>query len=336
MSFSREVKEELSRLMPQARHCQIAETAALISMCGQISIFETAGGTAADSSGHPGAARRYFLRIQTENLTVARKYYMLLRKTFHVTAETAVRKKQTTGTRSYLVLVRSQAAVKSVLQTTRLLSADGEIRENLSAAGNLIIQNSCCKRAFIRGAFLAAGSVSDPEKSYHFEIAAASLPKAEQIRKLLQSFMIDAKIIRRKKYQVVYVKEGDQIVDALNVMGAHAALLAMENERVVKEVRNTINRQVNCEAANIGKTVQAAERQCEDIRLIRDQAGFASLPPKLEETARLRLAYPDISLKELGEMLDPPIGKSGVNHRLEKLMIIAGKLREGRSSGRSG
>ncbi|MDF2609629.1 MAG: hypothetical protein K0R92_1103 [Lachnospiraceae bacterium] len=191
-----------------------------------------------------------------------------------------------------------------------------------------MLQNVCCKRAFIRGAFLATGSISDPKKTYHFEIVAPDEPKAIQLQEIINSFEIDAKIVTRKKYYVVYIKEGSQIVDLLNVMEAHVALMNLENVRILKEMRNSINRQVNCEAANINKTVMAASKQIEDILYIKEQTGLSELSEGMEVIANLRIEYPEASLKELGALLDPPIGKSGVNHRLRKLSIIADNLRK--------
>ncbi len=313
MSFSSDVKGELSRHVSTARHCQIAETAAIISMCGGISISRR---------------DRYCLRIQTENLSVARKYFTLLKKAFNIDTEVSIRQNTyLKKTRTYLVLVKSHEDTMRILTAAKLIDRDGEIRETLSLHDNLVIQRSCCRRAFIRGAFLAAGSMTDPEKSYHFEIACASREKAEQLREIINSFDMDAKIVQRKKYHVVYLKEGSQIVDILGVMGAHVALMDLENVRILKEMRNSVNRKVNCETANIHKTVSAAVKQIEDIEYIRNRKGFESLPDNLAEMARLRLEHPDATLKELGEMLDPPVGKSGVNHRLRKLCAIAEELR---------
>ena len=204
----------------------------------------------------------------------------------------------------------------------------GEIAEDLSLVHNVIVQNTCCRRAFIRGAFLAAGSISDPEKFYHFEITCASMGKAKQLQGLMASFGIDARIVLRKRYFVVYVKEGSQIVDLLNIMEAPVALMELENIRIVKEMRNTVNRKVNCETANINKTVSAAVKQMEDIRYICDTVGLESLPDNLKEMAKMRLERPEATLKELGEALEPPVGKSGVNHRLRKLSMMAQDIRE--------
>ena len=297
-----------------ARHCQIAEIAAIISLCGSISINEE---------------NQYFVKINTENLTVARKYFMLIKETFNASPEILLRRNlNLKKSKVYTVVVRDSKVSLKILEAAKLLDEDGEIREILSLTDNLIIRNACCRRAFIRGAFLASGSMSDPAKTYHFEIVTTTMEKAEQIQSIICFFDIDAKIVIRKKYFVVYVKEGSQIVDLLNIMEAHVSLMELENVRILKEMRNSINRQVNCETANINKTVAAATKQIEDIQYIKDTIGFSKLSEGLEEIARLRLEHPDASLKELGALLSPPIGKSGVNHRLRKLGEIADSLRE--------
>jgi DNA-binding protein WhiA len=208
------------------------------------------------------------------------------------------------------------------------MDAQGEITEEFTIEKNEIVRRNCCKRAYLRGAFLAAGSVSNPEKSYHIEIVCAMQKKAKQIRLLMQRFGLDAKEIQRKNSYVVYLKECAQIVDLLNVMEAPIALMEMENVRILKEMRNSVNRKVNCETANINKTVSAAMKQVEDIEYIQNTVGLEELPEGLQEMAEIRLAYPNASLKELGDLLSEPIGKSGVNHRLRKISEIAEELRE--------
>lgn len=314
MSFSARIKEELSRQLSPARHCQIAEIAAILSLCGRIQI-----------SGDD----RYSVKIHTENVTVARKCFTLLKKTFNIITDISIRRNTHLGkNRTYSVCVKNHEDALRVLKATKLLSDDGEIRENLSVVGNVVVQNPCCRRAFLRGAFLASGSVSDPEKFYHFEIVCAAEAKAKQIQTIMASFQVEAKIVIRKRSHVVYIKEGSQIVDMLNVMEAHRSLMELENIRILKEMRGNVNRQVNCETANINKTVSAALKQIDDIIFLRDTIGFEKLPPALEKMARVRLEKPEATLKELGEELDPPVGKSGVNHRLRKLGELADRLRE--------
>ena len=270
MSFSSKVKEELSRQLSPARHCQIAEIAAILSLCGRIQISEN---------------NRYRVKIHTENEAVARKYFTLLKKTYNIRIDVSIR--QGIGNhknRTCTVAVTHHEDAMRVLQAVKLIDPYGEIEENLSLAQNVVLMQNCCKRAF-----LAAGSISDPEKFYHFEIACATEAKAKQIQGLILSMGIEAKIVLRKKYFVVYIKEGSQIVDILNVMEAPVALMELENIRILKEMRGSVNRQVNCETANINKTVSAAVKQMEDIIYIRDTAGFDSLPDNLREIADRRL-----------------------------------------------
>lgn len=292
MSFSGKIKEELAQHYAKARHCNLAELSALVHMSGS---FEKDG------------YGRCILKLHTENDGVARKCFTLLGKTFNISTDIAIRRNTAKGSCSYYIRAKG---------------------EELLAVENVIVQAVCCKRAYIRGAFIASGSMSDPDKSYHFEIVCGTLKQAEYLRNMINSFEMDAKIVKRKKSYVVYLKEGSQIVDVLNIMEAHVALLELENVRIMKEMRNTVNRKVNCETANINKTVSASVRQMEDIIYIRDNIGFDKLPDGLKDVALTRLTYPDATLKELGGLLENPIGKSGVNHRLRKLSEIAEKLRE--------
>ncbi len=287
MSFSQNVKEELSRHISPARHCQLAELAAMMHFCGQYG---------RDKKGN------YTIGFQTENEAVSRKGFTLLKKTYNINTDVVIGEEQ----------------------MREILSKIGDLSKPVSS---LLIKNSCCQRAFLRGAFLSVGSVSDPVKGYHLEFVCTDAEKAGQLQRVLQGFGIDGKIVLRKKYHVVYLKEGESIVDLLNVCEAHVALMEFENLRILKEMRNSINRRVNCEAANITKTVNAATRQIKDIEYIRDHGGLERLPCNLRQMAEVRLDYPDASLKELGEYLEPPVGKSGVNHRLRKLSEFAEKLR---------
>lgn len=206
--------------------------------------------------------------------------------------------------------------------------ASCDCKRIIEAIQGLYLEKSCCKRAFIRGAFLASGSMSDPNKAYHFEIVCRTLEQACRLQELMCDFETEPKIVERKNYYVVYLKEGSQIVDMLNVMEAYVSLMNLENVRILKEMRNTVNRKVNCETANIGKTVTAAVKQIADIELIRDTDGLDSLALPLREMARVRLEHPQASLKDLGKFLNPPIGKSGINHRLRKISATADEIRK--------
>ena len=312
MSFSGTVKEELQRKVDNARHCRIAELAAIIAFNGEI---------LQDSQGKIG------LRVSSENQGVIRKYFTLLGKTFKINDEVSIDERIVRKNNRFTIDVKNQETVVKVLQAVKILTADRQPAAMHGMVNQMVIQKNCCKRAFLRGAFLCAGSISDPKKFYHFEIVCTSSEKARQMQELIQSFEIDAKIVKRKKYDVVYVKEGAQIVELLGLMGAGISLMNLENVRILKGMRNTVNRKVNCETANINKTVNAAVKQIEDIEYIQNTVGLQRLPENLEETARLRLEYPQASLKELGALLSVPLGKSGVNHRLRKISSIAEQLR---------
>ena len=313
MSFSGNVKEELIRCVDSARHCRIAEIAAIIVFDGEI---VRKPGQGAD------------LRVSSENESILRKYFTLLEKTFKIDGEVSIDKRIVRKNNRFTIDVDDQETAIRILQAVKILAADRTPMPTEALVNQMVIQKNCCKRAFLRGAFLCAGSISDPEKFYHFEIVCSSRAKAVQMQELIQSFEIDAKIVKRKKYDVVYVKEGAQIVELLGLMGASISLLNLENVRILKDMRNSVNRKVNCETANINKTVNAAVKQVEDILYIRDTVGLEKLPENLEETALLRLEYPQASLKELGALFSPPVGKSGVNHRLRKIGSIAEQLRE--------
>lgn len=298
MSFSSDVKQELSKQIGSARHCRIAELSAIIWLCGEVNVSDD---------------MRYELMVRTENEFVARKYFTLLEKDFNISVAIDIHQNShLQKNRVYHMFISEQDDVIRVLKAT-----------NHSA----VLQKTCCKRAFLRGSFLASGSVSAPEKSYHLEITCIEQRMAKKIRELFVGFDIDAKVVKRKKQYVVYIKEGAQIVDTLGLMEANLSLMELENIRIVKDIRNSVNRKVNCEAANLNKTISAAVKQTEDIEYIRQKIGLESLPPALFQAAEARLEEPEANLVELGKRMDPPVGKSGMNHRLRKLSEIASDLR---------
>ncbi|MBR3683533.1 MAG: DNA-binding protein WhiA [Lachnospiraceae bacterium] len=313
MSFSGEVKEELSRHFTHLRHCQLAEFAAILTYCGEVHVYSE------DEIG---------LELCSENPCVLRKYFTLLKKTFNINTDVL---EQVMGPLSNpgqaSVEISDADQVEVILKAIRWMDVNGGRVTKGVTVNPMLLSSPEDRRAFLRGAYLAIGSMSDPEKGYHFEYVCTDAPKAEQICKVIEGFGIEAKIVLRKNHYVVYLKEGAAIVDLLNIMEAHVALMNFENLRIYKEMRNSVNRRVNCETANIAKTVSAANKQLEDIILVRDQYGFSNLPENLRQAAEVRLDYPDATLKELGEYMDPPVGKSGMNHRLRKLGEIAESLR---------
>ena len=310
MSFSGEVKKELCEQISPARHCQLAEISAIIAFCGKLVVDKD---------------QTLILKLQTESTILTKKIFLLLKQIFRVSAELTTR--SISAKKNLYELTLNPEETILVLAACKLAVGEEEKNGCPLVVEPTIVTKSCCRRSFIRGAFLAAGSVSNPNKAYHFEVVVSQEKNGELLCEVMRSFDVDAKMIARKYHYVVYVKEGSQIVDLLNVMEAHVALMEFENVRILKDMRNTINRKVNCEAANINKTVKAATRQVEDILFIKEKVGLATLAEGLEEIALLRIEYPEASLKELGEMLNPPVGKSGVNHRLKKLSEIAADLR---------
>lgn len=296
MSFSGKVKDELSRVNVGKLHCVDAELLAIMTMCGSIHISQN---------------DRYSIKVQTENIDVARRISILLSKRFKSKPEILVRNIGNKGQKLYILVVADSEIAYEITQMIE--KAD--------------VSKTCCERAYIRGVFLASGSISNPENSNHLEIVCNSDEKCQKIQHILQKFDIGTKKVARSRRFVVYIKEGSLIVDTLNVMGAHKALMEFENVRIIKDMRNNLNRKVNCETANITKVVKSAMRQIDDINLIKARKGLDSLSPQLKEMAEVRLQYPDASLVELGGLLNKPIGKSGVNHRLRKLSELADEIR---------
>jgi hypothetical protein len=306
MSFSSEIKEELSNRMDSAKHCQIAELAAILAFCGEVT---------ADC-----------LVVVTENHIVADKYIALLDAVSGIKRED-VDWCQDKKKGSAILVTLNEEQSRSVLMTVKWIDVMNGGDFVRCFANPHVIQKECCKRAFIRGAFLAAGSVSDPNKFYHYEIVCDREEDAEKLAEIMAFFNLDAKYIARKKTFVVYLKEGSHITDCLNIMGAYVSQMNLMNVMILKDMRNDVNRKVNCETANLNKTVEAAVKQINDIEYIRDTVGLSYLKDSLQEVAVVRLENPDMNLKDIGKLLTPEVGKSGVNHRLRKISEIAEELR---------
>ena len=309
MSFSYDVKEEMAKHMNGARHCQIAELSAIVGLCG--SLKRTSEGKDA-------------LVVTLDRESLFRKCFTLLKKTYNID-EVSVNEGGKNG--RYEIVITDNDTVWDIFKGLKLVDRELGFVGFGHTVDPTLIKNSCCRRAYLRGVFLCVGSMSDPSKGYHLEMVCEKEEQAQQIAQILTTFDIEAKTICRKKYFVVYIKEGSAIVDFLGICDAHVSLMDFENLRILKEMSNSINRKVNCETANIAKTVRAANRQVEDILLIQKVYGFGKLADSLRQMAEVRLEYPDATLQELGELLDPPVGKSGVNHRLRKLSELANELR---------
>lgn len=311
MSFSSKTKNEVARIKGEDKCCQLAELSALIKISGTLGL---------------SGFKKIDVTIVTENPAIARRIFSMLKKWFGINSEIMVKQnKNLKKTNTYLIQI---ADAREVLTTLKLLEDQDSMMLLVDGIPQARIQEEHCKRAYLRGVFLGGGSLSDPEKGYHLEFVTHHEDFAEDLIELLAYYQLSGKVIQRKNHYVVYMKEGDQIVDFLNVIGAHTTLLEFENVRIIKQMRNDVNRLVNCETANLNKTVDASYRQMEDIQYIFETVGLSYLPEHLKELAELRLENEDATLKEIGEMLSPPVGKSGVNHRFRKIEQIAKELRE--------
>ncbi|MEH7383008.1 DNA-binding protein WhiA [Bacillus sp. JJ1533] len=311
MSFASETKKELTNLDIKDC-CAKAELSALIRMNGALSF----------------SSQKVVVDIQTENAAIARRIYTLLKKCYNVGVELLVRKKMRLK-KNNVYIVRLIEDTKDILEDLKIFEGF-TLHHEISPA---LIAKKCCKRSYLRGAFLAGGSVNNPEtSSYHLEIFSLYKEHNDSLCELMNVFDLNAKTLERKKGFITYLKEAEKITEFLNVIGAHQALLRFEDVRIVRDMRNSVNRLVNCETANLNKTIGASIRQVENIRYIDETVGLGILPDKLREIAELRVAYQEVTLKELGEMVTSgKISKSGINHRLRKIDEIADKLRAGQS-----
>jgi DNA-binding protein WhiA len=307
MSFAAQTKKELT-LIEADGCCERAELSALIRMNGSVSV----------------SSRKIVLDISTENAAIARRIYSLLKKHFEVHVELLVRKKMRLK-KNNVYIVRLPAGVQEILSELKIVSEGFMFNQGIDKD---IIRKSCCKRSYLRGAFMAAGSVNNPEgSSYHLEISSMYQEHCEALVDLANKFDLNARCIERKKGFVFYIKEGEKIIELLNIIGAHQALFKFEDVRIMRDMRNSVNRIVNCETANLNKTIGAAVRQIENIKLLQREVGLESLPDKLREVAVVRLQHPDMNLTEVGELLSGKVSKSGVNHRLRKIDELAEKIR---------
>ena len=310
MSFTKEVKSELIRKMGKEKCCQIAELAALIKVIGSLEI----------------ANNNLVLKLETKNPAVARRLYQLLQKQFKFKAEIIVRKNMYLEQNNYYIIkIPPQERTKQLLMDCGLLSENYRFIYKIKEE---FINRDCCSKAYLRGLFLAGGSINEPSSDYHLEIGIEYKEYINELKKLFDKFQIDLKSRKKKDLQFIYLKKADDISKFLSIVGAHSSLMEFENARIYKKIRNRVNRIVNCETANLNKTVKAAQKQIEDIELIAEMKGLKELTPSLREIAELRRENPYASLRELGELLEPTLSKSGVNHRLRRIANLADELRD--------
>lgn len=308
MSFAATTKKELTRIEAK-KCCQRAELSALVRINGVIQI------------GHD-----MVLGVRTENAATARRIFLLFKEVYGLQPEVLVRKKvRLKKNRTYMIRLKVK-----VLDVLRDLGIIGDHLEQIQGIASKLLTTECCRRSYLRGAFLAGGSVNNPDSgSYHLELVSTYYDHGEALCHLMnRRYQLHAKMIERKKGFVTYIKEGDKIGEFLNIIGAHQSLFHFEDVRIMKDMRNSVNRLVNCDTANLNKTIQAAMRQIESIQIIEREQGLDQLPPPLREIAVTRLKYPEISLTELGQMLPSgKLSKSAVNHRMRKIHSLADKIR---------
>lgn len=313
MSFAAEARAEIAHAPLDQVCCARAELAAALLASSGISI-------------HGKAV--YRLSLSSSEATIVRRYFSLVKKYFGVTCEIRVsRTDRLSGQTRYQLLFPDEHA-QALLAEARLLDSAALFGVRMSSDPS-IFRYACCRTAFLRAAFLFCGTISNPEKSYHIEFAAPSEQFAQSVMETLRYFEIRAKNTCRKSKEVVYLKGSEGVADVLTLLGAHASVLAFENVRIAKELRGSINRQVNCDSSNINRAMMSAEKQIEDIRFIDLELGLDRLPATLRSVAEARMGNPEISLAGLGELMDPPLGKSGVNARLRRIADIAERLRSG-------
>lgn len=310
MSFASETKKELTQVETDDSSLK-AEVSALIRMNGTLSF----------------ANRQLSVDVQTENAAIARRLYTNIKRLYNLNVELLVRKKMRLK-KNNVYICRVREGARELLADLQIVSESFEFNHTISKS---LIPHNSQKRAYLRGAFLAGGSVNNPEtSSYHLEVYSLYKEHGEALADLMNHYELNAKTIERKKGFVTYLKEAEKISDFLSLVGAHQAMLKFEDVRIVRDMRNSVNRIVNCETANLNKTIGAALRQVDNIRFIDNTIGLDQLPEKLREIARLRVEYQDVTLKELGEMVSTgAVSKSGVNHRLRKIDEIADALRRG-------
>lgn len=327
MSFSGKLRAEVAGIIPSGKQSRETATAVLLLNLGTFSRGEAGGIELRLSGGNPAALRKCFTMIQkTVTIKPDFSHRDLSVKKNADGGRPGGKRPVVTGEEGLSVTI-SGGSLPGLLERMQVLGPDGEI---LARDGTLPQEFVCGKRgrAYLREMFLCTGFMSDPGSRYHLEFRCSSQPQADQLLEVLEENGIRAGQTRRKSYQVVYVKDSETIAALLQLMGASVSLMATENARILKDVRNQVNRRVNCEAANIGKTVVSAGHQLEDIRLLREKGILRTLPAQLQEAASLREEHPGASLAELGELSEPPVGRSGMNHRFRKLSVIARKAKD--------
>lgn len=308
VSFSSNVKEELSKLPVSGYEIVLAELSGLVPMCGILSY----------NNG------KIFLEFNTENPSLTRRVFTFLRRYFDFNCEVRNVKSKQLKKNLYTISLDENSS-KVLLDEIKFLKGENVFTRNYKPLN--LTQDVLGRKAYIRGSFLGAGIVVDPKKSYHLEFVCNNLEHAQFLRDNINYFNLGAKIVTRKDNLIIYLKDAQSISDILSLMGAHNSLLDFENTRVIKDMRNNVNRIVNCESYNINKIVKTSYNQVQNILYIKEHLGLDKISDDLREICLIRLKHRDISLGEIGKMLKPPLSKSTINYRFKKINNIANKLR---------
>jgi len=313
MSFASETKNELARVMPEKKCCMLAEIAGFMRIAGSIRL---AGGG------------KFKIAMTTPNPAVARHYKTLIKNYFSI--DTSVEMGQGSSLKrgnAYILSIGPESLSEQILRETGILIVKEGMNVISDGIYDALIKTKCCRKSYLRGAFLGGGTVNNPEKEYHFEISAGTENLAKDLRRLLNSFTdINAKTIERRNGYGVYLKSGEQVRDAIGIMGASGQFFKFDEIMMMKELKSQTCRINNLDNANIDKSVRAAEKQIMSINKIKESRGLDFLPAKLKEAAEVRLENPDVGIEELGKLISPPLSKSGINNRLRRIEEIAKEL----------
>ena len=318
MSFASETKNELARIEPEKKCCMLAEISGFLRVAGSIGLV---------------GFGKFKIIITTDNPAVARHYKKLIQDYFGIETKLeigegkAVGKNRSSRKFSYSITIDADNRSEQILRETGILlvrEGNNYISDGIYSG---IVRTKCCKKAYLRGVFMGAGTMSDPEKGYDLEFVLESATMAADLKKLINSFVdLSCKVTERRGKHVVYMKKADYISDMLAIMGASSQVFSMEETRIKKEMVGSARRMSNCDSANMDRSIEASMKHIEAIKKIESSVGLASLPDSLREAADLRIEHPDISISALGELCDPPLKKSGINKRLMKIEEIASKL----------
>lgn len=305
MSYTAEVRDELSRCEPACEYCDLATLAALVRVCGTLSI---------------AGPDRYRLTVATETGAVARTMINLAHKMLKLRTEFTVRRSVLHKVRNYLIALPDQPGLDKALVLLGVLDRQGGLVQGVPRH---VAARPCCRLSFIRGALIAGGFVADPRGDFHLEIAVQGEQFARDLARLMRQIDVNARVNRRRGAFAVYVKSAEDVRRLLDAVGAERSVRILEDARAMKSVKNDVNRKVNAELANQTRSAGAAQHQLELIAELEERGLRATLPQALRDFCDLREAYPDLSLRDLGAMCDPPLSKSALYHRvlrLEKLL----------------